>query len=235
MIIINCIQWLIVESSKCKACNGTNYDTSTSTAYVRTSSLASYHYYGTAGMMGFNSTDNVYLDSAKSTGVTNFLWFLVLDQYGLVKLNQLIFYSPHKLMASLVCAETINHQHTKLVLYMLKLFIIAYIFTLMLCKQGQISKRIVAFYLTTSTAESFVQIGSYDTKYMKDPSNIVWINSPTNFYWNTNIGGFKYGTTKVLGLWERSFDFSTTTYSAIFDSGTSLIYLPYCNSPIINF
>jgi hypothetical protein len=36
--------------------------------------------------MGFNSTDSVYLDSSKDTGVENFLWFLAIDQYGVVSI-----------------------------------------------------------------------------------------------------------------------------------------------------
>jgi len=32
--------------------------------------------------MGYNSTDQVFLDSAKQTGVKDFLWFLATDQRG---------------------------------------------------------------------------------------------------------------------------------------------------------
>lgn len=60
-------------------------------------------------MIGFNSTDSIYIDSQRQTGVEDFLWFLVLDQYGLVSFAKLnAGYRVHMLMGSWGCAGIIR-------------------------------------------------------------------------------------------------------------------------------
>ncbi len=64
-------------------------------------------------------------------------------------------------------------------------------------------------------------IGNYDTSKMRDPSNLIWLdltksNTP---YWQSSIGNIRIGYEE----YRLSVD-----YTAIFDSGTSQIILPYC-------
>ena len=61
------------------------YDES-STAYTLTSSTLYNHAYGSANLYGYNVTDNVYLDAAKTIGVTSFPWTAVTSATGLVSL-----------------------------------------------------------------------------------------------------------------------------------------------------
>ena len=72
----------MVESSKCQNCEGSNYDTSTSSAYKQITDWESYRSYGTCSFLGYNSTDEVYLTPSKTLGLKNFLWFLATDQRG---------------------------------------------------------------------------------------------------------------------------------------------------------
>ncbi|CDW80761.1 pepsinogen c precursor [Stylonychia lemnae] len=79
--------WLSVESAGCRTCAGSNYNIGSSSNYKQASNRASYHFYGTSGWLGYNSTDEVYLDSTKSIGISDFLWFLVIDQQGIGKIS----------------------------------------------------------------------------------------------------------------------------------------------------
>ena len=63
-------------------------------------------------------------------------------------------------------------------------------------------------------------IGGYDSKKMRDPSNLVWIDLPARIpYWQSSIGHVRVGQDEYR---------LSVEYPAIFDSGTSLIILPYC-------
>jgi hypothetical protein len=64
------------------SCEGTNYNTSTSTSYKQITSWQTYRSYGSCSFLGYNSTDDVYLTPSKSLGLKNFLWFLATDQRG---------------------------------------------------------------------------------------------------------------------------------------------------------
>jgi hypothetical protein len=65
-----------------------------------------------------------------------------------------------------------------------------------------------------------MQIGSYDTNKMRDPSNLVWLEMPDDLmYWYNRTGGMKIG--------DEEYNFGKN-YRAIMDTGTSLIILPGC-------
>ncbi len=71
-------------------------------------------------------------------------------------------------------------------------------------------------------------IGNFDQSKMRDPQNLVWVdlsrfNTP---YWQSSIGNIRIGNEEYR---------LSADYSAIFDSGTSQIILPYCkNLPFLN-
>eukprot|EP00347_Sterkiella_histriomuscorum_P020327 403338231 len=83
--------WLVVESTGCKTCAGKNYNIGSSRSYKQTTNRASYHFYGKAGLLGYNSTDDVYLDPNMQLGIPNFLWFLVIDQQGIGRIDNNVF------------------------------------------------------------------------------------------------------------------------------------------------
>jgi len=65
---------------------------------------------------------------------------------------------------------------------------------------------------------------------MKDSSKLVWLDSPDNFYWNAYVSGFTLGD----GIGKLATSYYFEGYLAIFDSGTSLIYIPYSNYLILS-
>lgn len=58
---------------------------------------------------------------------------------------------------------------------------------------------------------------------MKDPSNLVWLNSPPHFFWTTTISGYRVEQQDLL--WNPA-SYSFGAYPAIIDSGTSLLFFP---------
>lgn len=64
-------------------------------------------------------------------------------------------------------------------------------------------------------------IGNYDMSKMRDPSNLIWVDLTRSItpYWQSSIGNIRIGNEE----YRLSVD-----YTAIFDSGTSQIILPYC-------
>lgn len=72
--------WLVVKASSCLTCTGTNFDNASSSTYVQLSTVESSHLYGSASLYGYNASDNVYLDSSATIGVTSFPWFIITEQ-----------------------------------------------------------------------------------------------------------------------------------------------------------
>ena len=75
--------------------------------------------------------------------------------------------------------------------------------------------------------QSFVQIGDYTTEYLKDEKSMVWLKSEDGYFWNTKIGGFRVGTQAAQSnMINRARAFKLESFPAIFDTATSLIYVP---------
>ena len=55
--------WLVLTSAECQCTDGLMYDTTSSTAYTRTSNTKHTIYYGDGQISGYYATDHVYLDS----------------------------------------------------------------------------------------------------------------------------------------------------------------------------
>lgn len=58
---------------------------------------------------------------------------------------------------------------------------------------------------------------------MKNPSNILWLESMPGFFWTTLVGGYRYGRNSAA---RKPRSYQTDAFQAVFDSGTSMIYLP---------
>lgn len=73
-----------------------------------------------------------------------------------------------------------------------------------------------SFFIATNPTASFVDIGKQDNSHMKNPANAKTINLSNNFFWLVTIPAVKVGTKEG----------KITEYNAIFDTGTSLMYIP---------
>ena len=104
-----------------------------------------------------------------------------------------------------------------------------------LASSGKIKARIFAFYLATNTeAQSFVQIGEYSTQYMRDRSSLIWMGIPSGYFWSVQITGFRVGsvTSSIFSVIQPvAFSFGST--QAIFDTATSLVYMPDCRNSYV--
>jgi hypothetical protein len=80
--------------------------------------------------------------------------------------------------------------------------------------------------LAKTTSQSFVQIGAYDTTYMKDSSNLIWLTDlVATGHWTHYVEAVRFGSgTFETGL-PSEFTFSEKI-KGIFDTGTSLVYIP---------
>ncbi len=76
---------------------------------------------------------------------------------------------------------------------------------------------------------SMMMFGGSDLdRYARDQNNIAWIPMEDMYFWSCLINGYRIGTKPTYEN-GRSSEFSTTPGYAVFDTGTSLTYLPSCN------
>jgi hypothetical protein len=54
--------WLVIEDATCDTCEGTNYDTTSSTEYALIGTESEENNYGSASLITWDVTDDVYLD-----------------------------------------------------------------------------------------------------------------------------------------------------------------------------
>jgi hypothetical protein len=75
--------------------------------------------------------------------------------------------------------------------------------------------------------QSFVQIGDYDISFARNPKSLIWIDMIDSYFWSTESSGYRVGTSNTF---ENGFpsEFTTKPLPVIFDTGTSLSYLPAC-------
>jgi hypothetical protein len=90
-----------------------------------------------------------------------------------------------------------------------------------------IGKPVFSFYLTNEDQQSFVQIGDYTTQYLKDPNNMIWLKSPADYFWSSTVSGFRVGDfSNNKNSFVSPKAFKINSYKAIFDTATSLVYVP---------
>ncbi len=68
-------QWLVIAGSSCSCTTGEAFISAQSTSYEMLSSTLKTQSYGSAEVTAYESSDNVYLDSAK-TGVSSFEFYV---------------------------------------------------------------------------------------------------------------------------------------------------------------
>ena len=92
-----------------------------------------------------------------------------------------------------------------------------------------ISEKIFSFYMTDDDYKSIVIIGGYDLQeFARDPNNVAWIPMEDLYFWTCLINGYRIGTNATYENGRPS-EFSITPVYSVFDTGTSLTYLPSCN------
>jgi hypothetical protein len=88
--------------------------------------------------------------------------------------------------------------------------------------------------MTDTTGTSFVDVGAYVTSNMKDGDvgNIAWLYMPSeHLFWYSNVQAIKIGYndrtpgTGFVSSWKLSAE-----RAAIFDTGTSLVYIPLADA-----
>lgn len=95
-------------------------------------------------------------------------------------------------------------------------------------KAGKISERVFAFYLANPDDQSFVQIGTYSDQYMKDPNELVWLDMRNSYFWLSSSNAFRIGTSEEFPDGSTA-AYRTDNYNALFDTGTSFVYIPKSN------
>jgi len=68
---------------------------------------------------------------------------------------------------------------------------------------------------------------------MKDPSNLIWLAMTTNLFWISKADGIRVGTSSTFGNGESAQYATPSVSPVIFDTGTSLAYLPASVGPDI--
>jgi hypothetical protein len=75
---------IVIESIDCSTCQGTRYDASTSSNFLRfTHGSQEQILYGSVKIRGDRIWDDVYFDRERSMGLSQFTLFLINEQYGL--------------------------------------------------------------------------------------------------------------------------------------------------------
>lgn len=62
--------------------------------------------------------------------------------------------------------------------------------------KGKITQNVFGFYLGDMDEGSSLQIGSYSSKYMRDPSELVWLDLEYNYFWYSTSTAFRIGDTE---------------------------------------
>ncbi len=92
---------------------------------------------------------------------------------------------------------------------------------------GAITSTMFSMYLADDAYQSTFQIGGYDTSYLKNPSDLTWVDLiPNTPAWKVNVDGFRYGTADYFEHGRPSAYYIEYTSDAIIDSGLSLMLIP---------
>ena len=98
--------------------------------------------------------------------------------------------------------------------------------------EGLISREQISFYITTYHEQSFCDLGAYDSSNIRydDINQIVWLPmpKPNTLFWYSFIEGIIYEAPDKQRMSNMGFtsQIKIDPMPAIFDTGTSLIYIP---------
>lgn len=69
---------------------------------------------------------------------------------------------------------------------------------------------------------------SYQTTYMKNSNNLVWLNMATSLFWQNYVNAYRVGTSSKFANGDIAQYATPSASPVIFDTGTSMVYLPSC-------
>jgi hypothetical protein len=73
--------------------------------------------------------------------------------------------------------------------------------------------------------QSFIEFGGYEYFYAKNTNNIIWFKLVDNFFWTVTCNAYKIGPYKN----GKTESYTISKSYVVFDTGSSLTYLPSCN------
>lgn len=192
---------LVIQDPSCTACQKT-FDSSTSTTFVDSTTTDSTAYLDGSYVRGYKVHDTLSLTSTGSVEATNFNFLLGYSQKGFSDMDGLIGMS--------------RTYQTNYDMFWNQLYV-----------QGQIPSSTFAFYMADSVSEqSTLQIGGYDTSYLKSTSDITYLPllGSTLFY-VVSVDAWQVGTT-AGGAFKPSGYTMSYMSPAILDTGTTLMLVP---------
>jgi hypothetical protein len=98
--------------------------------------------YGSAGVLGYQGTDQFYLDSNKQFGITSFTFMLILYQYGIAPTGGIMGFSRNYNFAASRTTGPLYYQYLK--------------------SAGTITANVFATYYADTSDQSFFTLGAYD-------------------------------------------------------------------------
>lgn len=163
--------------------------------------------YGSATLYCYESTDNVYLDDRKSVGVDAFPFMLIYSGTGLDPFSGIMGFSRDYPFNGKAAAPRYYDY---------------------LAGTGAVPSNIFSLYISDTSDLSILQFGGSDIDvYSSDPGEAVTLNLDDSYYWTISVENYAIGATYNSG------SVTTSNHKALFDSGTSLAYLPTSLAPSI--
>lgn len=191
--------WLILQTTACSACTGSVWDTSESTTFTSGASMT--QDYGSATTVGLDSTDQFYLDTSYTFGLSSFEFEAITSGSGISPSGGIMGFGRN-----LPFTYNGTDYYDSGPLFYQGLY-----------NESTISAQIFSIYYADYPDQSFYTLGDYDTAYTYYTDDITWISVQEQMYWMSTITGVAIGK-KQYAL--------SAEGNIILDSGTSLAYMP---------
>jgi hypothetical protein len=90
--------------------------------------------------------------------------------------------------------------------------------------QGLITGRVFGFSYTATTANNYLDFGTYSTMGMRDETELIWLDCEEDFWWVSYISGIKFGGGS--GIDDNTYNIDTNYGRFFTDTGSSCSYVP---------
>lgn len=205
--------WLALDTDFCSTCIQPVFNTSQSATYANESDSIINQQYGSADLYAVSASDSISVDNTPSTRLASFNFLAVSSQRGIQESFDGILG-----MSRQMSLPEENFQTGPLLVDKLK-------------TAGLITQEQASFYITDYTAQSFCDLGAYNAANIRDgdASKIVWLpQKPNVLFWYSAISGVLYDSPEKKRMPGTGYtsQIRFDAAPAIFDTGTSLIYVP---------
>lgn len=201
--------WLVVESSTCTTCLGTNYDITTSTDSVQVQATKSERLYGSAALEGYEYTDTVCIKDASNNSLcaSAFEYFLIDKQTGLSsEIDGILGMSMGGTVTGYTTGPLLVDK---------------------LQDASELTLNLFSFYLDNINGTSYVDMGYQDTSSMSNSADLYYVPMQDNFFWLQFNYGIRFGSSvDTTYKFESPDGDANWGYTTIFDTGTTLAYVP---------